>query len=66
MQSLAMISKTSDIADVRIQDLAVAKEGTRCPWWYGDTQRSCLWGKPAAAYQLLLCLLQIRVSHDVL
>lgn len=60
MQSLAGgISITLDVAEVRMQDLAVAQGGTQCLWWYGDTQKSCLWGNPVAAYQLLLCLLQI-------
>lgn len=49
MQSLAdVMSIMSTIASVKIQDLAAAKGGTQCLWWYRDTQRSCLWGNPLA------------------
>ena len=38
MQSLAgTISVTSDIADVRVQDLAAAQGCTQCLVWYRDT-----------------------------
>lgn len=65
MQSLAdVMSITSTIASVKIQDLAVAKGGTQCLWWYGDTQRSCLWGNPLALVLLPPNLSKSQCPHE--